>query len=269
MKEKLSHLYMIKNIVNGKKYFGITTQNPPIKRWIGHKTVARRKVRKTPLVHAMNKYGFDNFTFEVLVSDEKRDYIYNLEKEYIKKYKTQNREFGYNLSDGGEINIGFTIPKNVIEKRSRDMKGKGNHFYGRSHTEETKKKISNSKKGVKLSEETKSKMKGRKGNLKGVTGEDHPCFGRIRPESERIAIKMNTPHRKEVLMIDKDTDEILMHFFSKKEAGNWLIENNKCRNKNTRSVASGITRAINNNLVSYGYKWREVDERQSTIETAL
>lgn len=268
MGEKLSHLYMITNKINGKKYFGITTQNPATKRWIGHKTVAKRKVRKTPLVLAMNKYGFDNFTFKILVSDENRDYIANLEREYIRKYKTQNRDYGYNLSDGGEINVGFTIPKDVIEKRAKDMQGNGNHFFGRSHSKETKEKISKAKKGVKMSEEARSKMKGRKSPLKGVTGESHPSFGRKRTEEEKRSIQLNTPHRIEIIMMDIETNEIIMKFLSKKSAGQWLVDNNKCQSRNVRSVASTITRAIANKSISYGYKWDEVNERQSTIETA-
>lgn len=41
MNENLTHLYKITNKINNKMYFGITTQNPPIKRWTGHKSVAK------------------------------------------------------------------------------------------------------------------------------------------------------------------------------------------------------------------------------------
>lgn len=44
------------------------------------------------------------------------------------------------------------------------MKGEGNHFYGRKHSEETKEKIRQKKLGTKMSKETKEKMsKAKKG----------------------------------------------------------------------------------------------------------
>lgn len=268
MKEKLSHLYVIENLINGKKYFGITTQNPATKRWIGHKTVAKRMVRKTPLYLSMRKYGFQNFDFKVIESSDNKDYIANLEIKYIKEFGTQNIEFGYNLSDGGEINIGYKIPKDIVDKQKERMMEDGNHFYGKHHSYESKLKISKSKLGKKMSEETRAKMKGRKSPMKGVTGENHHAFGKERPNDVKKSIQINTPHRKEVLMLDSETGMIIMKFLSKKSAGQWLIDNGKTKNDKAKSVASGITRAINNNSVSYGYRWLEVDERQSTIETA-
>lgn len=268
MVNKIAHLYMITNKINGKKYFGITTQNPASKRWIGHKTVAKRLVRKTPLYLSMNKHGFDNFEFEIIESSVSKEYIANLEIDYIKKFNTQDSNFGYNLSDGGEINIGYKIPKDIVEKQKERMIGEGNHFFGRSHSDETKTKISKSKKGKNLSKETREKMKGRTSPLKGIYGENHPSFGKERAEDVKKSIQKNMPHRKEVLMINIETDEVIMKFLSKKSAGQWLIDNSKCNSGNVRSIASTITRAITNNSESYGYKWREVDERQSTIETA-
>jgi len=50
------------------------------------------------------------------------------------------------------------------EAMKKTMKGEGNHFYGRKHSEETKEKIRQKKLGNKLSKETKEKMsKTRKG----------------------------------------------------------------------------------------------------------
>lgn len=78
--------------------------------------------------------------------------------------------------------------------------------------------MSEVKLGKKFSEETKQKMRNRIGFLKGVTGENHPCYNRKRTDEEKFRIMKNTPHRKQIDMIDSKTNEIIMTFNSKKEA---------------------------------------------------
>lgn len=265
--EKKSHLYLITNKLNGKIYFGITTLNPPTKRWIAHRTVAKRMVTKTPLARSMKKNGFEHFDFEVLYSDHNLNTIENMEIQCIKHLETQNLKIGYNLADGGSINRGFKRSESSKKQQSEKMFGNGNHFFGRKHSEETKRMISESKKGFKASEETKAKMRLRIGIWNGVTGENHPSYGTFKSQELRKQIAKNQPHRKEVLMIDSETENIIKRFESKKEAGRWLFDNNHCTSKNPRSVASTINRSIRVNSIAYGFKWREIDERQSTIET--
>ena len=77
----------------------------------------------------------------------------------------------------------------------------------------------------------------------------------------------NMPHRKPIEMIDLETGNVLMVFDNMKEVGRWLLENGESKNKNIRSIVSTIGRAIKLEANCYGYKWREIKERQSTIET--
>lgn len=53
----------------------------------------------------------------------------------------------------------------------RDLTGKNNHFYGRTHSEETKALISRGHKGKKLSDETKEKI--RQANLGKTLSKEH------------------------------------------------------------------------------------------------
>ena len=55
--------------------------------------------------------------------------------------------------------------------KSEDMKGENNSFYGKHHSEETKRKMSEAKKGRTLSEETRRKMS------EVLKGENNPCYG--------------------------------------------------------------------------------------------
>lgn len=103
-KEKISGIYKITNLVNGKMYIG---QSIDIyKRWREHKAISLNKESQAynyPIYCAFRKYGFENFKFEVIeeCSTDKLD-----EKEiyYIEKYNTftlWKNSNGYNQTIGG------------------------------------------------------------------------------------------------------------------------------------------------------------------------
>ena len=92
------YIYKIENTVNGKVYIGQTKD--PERRKKEHFGGLKRNKHENPyLQSAWNKYGEDNFNFEVIDSGEN----YNqLEKYYIEKYKSNNSNYGYNILSGGE-----------------------------------------------------------------------------------------------------------------------------------------------------------------------
>ena len=92
------YIYKIENTVNGKVYIGQT--NDPERRKKDHFGRLKRNKHENPyLQSAWNKYGEDNFNFEVIDGGEN----YNqLEKYYIEKYKSNNSNYGYNVLSGGE-----------------------------------------------------------------------------------------------------------------------------------------------------------------------
>lgn len=97
-----------------------------------------------------------------------------LEKEQI-AYRWENGEAYCNYTEGG---TGFASGlKNP--NYSRDWSGENNPFYGRKHTEETKKRISESRKGKgsqpgKLNPMYGKGMKGKDNPMYGMTGAKHP-----------------------------------------------------------------------------------------------
>lgn len=94
-------VYKITNTINGKLYFGVTKCSLQ-KRWNEHKHSSLRNKKKTHLCLAIKKYGIDNFTIELVKNCLSDIEMYNLEIEYIKTNRTNEREFGYNNSKGGE-----------------------------------------------------------------------------------------------------------------------------------------------------------------------
>jgi group I intron endonuclease len=59
-------IYLITNLVNGKKYIGQHHLPVPDRRWKTHMASSKRGDRKTALHGAMHKYGLDNFICERL-----------------------------------------------------------------------------------------------------------------------------------------------------------------------------------------------------------
>lgn len=114
-------VYVHANNINGKRYVGIT--NNPKARWYGNgKAYKDCKHFAT----AIKKYGWENFTHYLLESDLTLEEANALEQKYIAKYKTQDRQYGYNIQPGG-----FFVPS----------------MLGKHHSEETKRKMSKSQKG--------------------------------------------------------------------------------------------------------------------------
>jgi group I intron endonuclease len=89
----------------------------------------------TYLQNSWNKYGKENFKFEII------EIVYDIKKLSIKEQLWLDQTKCYNS------NIGFNISKNTITP-----------MLGRNHTRATKEKISNSKKGTRLTKEHKLKL---------------------------------------------------------------------------------------------------------------
>ncbi len=114
----MGYIYKITNTITNKCYIGETKQSNPESRWKEHKNTIKNGVGCPALQDAVKKYGIENFKFEILIIcfDEDR---YKYEIEYIKKYNSKVPN-GYNILDGGP----------------------GGGFDGKTHSEETKKHIS-------------------------------------------------------------------------------------------------------------------------------
>lgn len=105
------YVYSIINLYNGKVYIGKT--NNIKKRWRDHISISKKENHKDyQLIHkAINKYGKNNFQFNIIQIFENESYSYHSEKYWIDYYKSYivkyGKNYGYNLTEGG---IGTTSP---------------------------------------------------------------------------------------------------------------------------------------------------------------
>lgn len=181
-------VYKITNKVNNKIYVGTHETNNIEDDYFGSGTVLKR---------AINKYGLDNFTKEILFDFQSEKEMYEMEKEivdeeFIARMDTYNivvggnggfnyvNKNGLNIYDGhsdqSKINIRKAIERVKVLKKDKEwmdiVKIKvsnglklrymayPHYWIGKKHTEETKKKI------------------GEKNRIK-LSGENNPHFGKV------------------------------------------------------------------------------------------
>jgi group I intron endonuclease len=132
-----------------KLYVGVTSQSVS-KRLRQHKFQARSGV-DTYLYNAIRKHGEDQFDAIRIDTASTEEQAYELEKEWIQRLGTYEGR-GYNMTKGGDRGPRREGKSHTEETRqkmseSTKVKGEDNPMYGRSHSEETRRKISESSRG--------------------------------------------------------------------------------------------------------------------------
>ena len=109
---------------SGKKYVGYTKQDPLI-RFSQH--IRAAETTKTRFYSAIQKYGKDKFTIEILDEFESQPEATSAEQFYIGWYQADNPEYGYNMTTGGTggaTRVGYKNTKEQREKSSKAQLGK-------------------------------------------------------------------------------------------------------------------------------------------------
>lgn len=157
-----SGIYSIKNLINGKMYIGssvnirrrlITYANSHLK------LLTLNKHSNPHLQNSWNKYGEDNFSFNIIELVDDKNLLLEREQFYMDKFKTYDINIGYNIAKIAGSTLGVKLSEETKQKMSISKKGikrsesvrqilsdasKGikNSFYGKIHSTESKQKIS-------------------------------------------------------------------------------------------------------------------------------
>lgn len=100
MKKVLCGIYCIENIINNKKYIGLSRDI--MRRWLEHYSELNKGNHiNAYLQQAWNLYGKDAFKFYIIELCNSEE-LSNRERYYIHEYHTLSHENGYNLTTGGE-----------------------------------------------------------------------------------------------------------------------------------------------------------------------
>ena len=120
---------------NKKVYIGITNQKP-LRRWRDGAGYRHQK----HFYNAILKYGWNNFKHEILLIGLTFEEAKQKEIELIDCYKSNNREFGYNSTAGGDNRAGHPCSEETKRKLAKIQTG-------RKYSDEAKLKMSLAKKG--------------------------------------------------------------------------------------------------------------------------
>lgn len=199
-------VYKISNIINNKIYIGSAVDFERRKKQ-HFRQLFNNEHFNYHLQRAFNKYGVDNFIFEIIEECEEDQCVIK-EQFYIDKLNATNPEFGYNISPTAGSVLGV--------KRSDETKRKLSQSHiGLKDSEQTRLKKIAKLTGRFVSEETKEKMRinnlGKKMSKDACLKISEAGKGRIMSQEHRKAISIGRdifnkthPSRIKVSQYDKD-----------------------------------------------------------------
>jgi len=170
------YLYLKQHNITGLKYLGQTTKDPikytgSGKYWLNH----------------LNKHGYD-VTTTILYESDNMEEIREQGLYYSDLWNiVESKEYANLIPEGGEGGGYMMGEANPMFGKTGDK----HHAFGTTHSDETRKKISEARKGVatwtglshseeskkKISENRKGKNSGSDHHYHGIKGEDHPSYG--------------------------------------------------------------------------------------------
>lgn len=127
------YIYKTTNTINNKSYIGKHKAETFDKSYYGSGKI---------LEQAIKKDGVNNFIVEVLEWCETLEELNEKEKLYIKIFDAQKSDKFYNIARGGDGGCVWGDKENHPNfGNGHRLAGKRNPFYGKHHSEETKRKI--------------------------------------------------------------------------------------------------------------------------------
>jgi len=191
-------VYIARNLINDKCYVGITKYTLEHRK-LTHENAVKYKVNRK-FYKALNKYGFDSFEWSVLHQCDSIEQLQMLEIEYIRKYDSFNS--GYNLTTGGEHNKEYSAIsiQKMSDARVDWHKSNTNGFKGKTHSDESRRKISESamgrqspNKGKVLSDSHRSSLS--TAQLNWLKDNEHPNRGKNwKHKTKREYVETTCPH---------------------------------------------------------------------------
>ena len=140
MEEKTYCVYVHTSKIDGRKYIGITSEKNPKSRWRDGNGYQYNKL----FYNYIKKYGWNIFDSEILFAGLTKEHAEIKEIELIGLHKSNIREFGFNIENGGSGRgrMSESTKKILSELNSGDK----NPHYGKQRTKNTIDKIKNTTK---------------------------------------------------------------------------------------------------------------------------
>ena len=188
----VSGIYCIERIETGEKYIG---KGKNLKREMN------RSHKECPcLYNAIKKYGENSFIRYIIEYCEIEE-LNEKEQDYIENLNTL-RPNGYNLTKGGNGQMGWIPSPETREKIRQSQLGEKGNNYGKHFSVETKEKISKANKGKRVSIETREKIskanKGREVSIETREKISKGNKGKTRSSEQRKRVSPNKGKRPSI-----------------------------------------------------------------------
>lgn len=146
----MNYTYKTTNLINSKVYYGVHKTDNLDDGYLGSGKLLKQ---------AIKKYGKENFKKEILEFYSSFEEALKAEEALITPEMLLD-EMCYNVKLGGRggSSTGGPLTPETRSKISKANSGKNAKFFGRSHTKETKAKMSSCRKGIEYSESTIEKL---------------------------------------------------------------------------------------------------------------
>lgn len=147
------------NLIDNKKYIGITCRSVQ-QRWGNNGKGYLSKNKKgdysqPAIANAIMRYGWENFSHEILYEHLSQKQAEELEQKLIEEYNTRDSRYGYNIREGGGSH------GHLSEQTKDKMRGENNPMFGHTKefmTEEERYARGKATRGKHRSQETKEKI---------------------------------------------------------------------------------------------------------------
>lgn len=225
-------IYLLTNNINKKIYVG-QTWSENVEDRMGREG---RGYSNSPYIfNAINKYGAENFTYQILTTCEDQETADILEDEYINLYDSRNHDIGYNIKQGGSAG------KHSEETKRKISENVPRYWLGKHLSEESKKKISEKNTGRKHTEEWKKQTSEFIKNRHKENG--HPMEGKHHTEEAKKKISQSSTGRKhDPEMVKRRAEKLKMDPI--REAGIAEAYKNGCTVSEIQEMFEARTSAI-------------------------
>lgn len=229
---------------SGKIYIGVTGRKAK-DRWDSGHGYRQNKY----FWNAIQKYGWKNIKSEIIFENLSSEDAFLKEQELIVLYESNDREKGYNLSNGGKGgSLGAKLSKETRKKMSLSRTGSKHPMFGKKHSLKTRNKLSeimsgenHPQFGTKASESKIRKLR------QANTGSRHPMYGKKHTDTHKQRIKESIIKVKGRKVICIDTGVLYL-------SASLAAESTGANPSHILSCCKGIRKTAG------GYKWKYGEE---------
>lgn len=121
-------IYLVQNRLDNKIYIGQHRGSDPLRRWNQHVWDARNGNASCPIFYnAIRKYGASNFSVTLLSSHADSKQELDLQEiHFIEKYRANERDYGYNVTRGGDaVPVGGMLGKHQSQRQKESARKVG------------------------------------------------------------------------------------------------------------------------------------------------